>query len=147
MPIRFFYEEIEFKLANPAKTKKWLTISASKEKRGIKNINYIFCSDDFLLRLNAKYLNHHTLTDIITFDESVGKSISGEIYISIDRVAENAFAYQCDFQTEVRRIMIHGVLHLCGYSDKHKSEKILMRKKEDTYLSLWHNLFHVKRSS
>jgi rRNA maturation RNase YbeY len=137
MPIRFFYEEIEFTLPNPVKIKKWLNLSAKKEKRAIKDISYIFCSDAFLLELNKKYLNHDTLTDIITFDESSERTISGEIYISIDRVAENAHAYQCDFLVEVRRIMIHGVLHLCGYSDKRKSEKKLMRKKEDSYLSLW----------
>ena len=147
MPIRFFYEEIEFKLPHPVKIKKWLGVSAEKEKKTIKDINYIFCSDAFLLQLNQKYLNHQTLTDIITFDNSSEKAIAGEIYISIDRVAENAHGYKVDFMTEVRRIMIHGVLHLCGYSDKRKSEKILMRKKEDTYLSLWPNLFHVKRSS
>jgi len=137
MPIRFFYEEIEFKLPNPVKIKKWLNLSAKKEKKAIRDISYIFCSDAFLLELNKKYLNHDTLTDIITFDESSEKTISGEIYISIDRVAENAYAYKCDFLIEVRRIMIHGVLHLCGYSDKRKSEKKRMRKKEDTYLSLW----------
>jgi len=146
MPIRFFYEEIEFKLPHPVKIKKWLSISAKKEKKTIRDINYIFCSDGFLLELNQKYLNHQTLTDIITFDDSSEKTISGEIYISIDRIAENAYLYEVDFLIEVRRIMIHGVLHLCGYSDKRKSEKILMRKKEDTYLSLWQNLFHVKRS-
>ena len=147
MPIRFFYEEIEFKLSNPVKIKQWLTASANREKRTIKDINYIFCSDAFLLELNQKYLNHQTLTDIITFDDSSERAVAGEIYISIDRVAENANEFKVDLQSEVRRIMIHGVLHLCGYSDKRKSEKVLMRKKEDTYLSLWRNLFHVKRSS
>ena len=146
MPIRFFYEEIEFKLPNPAKIKKWLTLSAKKEKRSIKEINFIFCSDSFLLALNRDYLNHQTLTDIITFDESSGMAIAGEIYISIDRVAENAHTFKCDFLEELRRVMVHGVLHLCEYKDKRTAEKTVMRKKEESYLSLWQKLFHVKRS-
>lgn len=145
MPIRFFYEEIEFKLPNPAKAKSWLTLSAQKERKSIKDINYIFCSDSFLLKLNQDYLSHETLTDIITFDESNDDGIAGEIYISIDRVAENAHKYQVDFIVELRRVMIHGVLHLCGLKDKKASEKSLMRKKEEAYLSLWEKLFHVKR--
>jgi len=145
MPIRFFYEEIEFKLPNPAKTKKWLTLSAKKEKRSIKDINYVFCSDVFLLRLNQDYLHHNTLTDIVTFDESNERAIAGEIYISIDRIAENAHKYKVDFLVELRRVMIHGVLHLCGSDDKKAADRTLMRKKEGAYLSLWEKLFHVKR--
>lgn len=147
MPIRFFYEEIEFKLPHTAKTRNWLAHSAQREKKTIKDINFIFCSDSFLLTLNEQYLNHQTLTDIITFDESSKDTIAGEVYISIDRVAENAHKYKSEFLVEVRRVMIHGVLHLCGYSDKRQSDKMLMRKKEDGYLSLWQKLFHVKRSS
>jgi probable rRNA maturation factor len=145
MPIRFFYEEIEFKLPNPAKTKKWLTLSAKREKRSLKDINYVFCSDPFLLRINQDYLGHNTLTDIITFDESDKNTIAGEIYISIDRVAENAHKYGVDFLVELRRVMIHGVLHLCGFKDKKADDKTLMREKERAYLSLWEKLFHVKR--
>jgi len=147
MPVRFFYEEIEFTLPNPAQVKKWLLLSAKKEKRVIAEIRFIFCSDSFLLKLNQDYLNHKTLTDIITFDESSGAVIAGEVYISIDRVAENAHTYKCDFLEELRRVMIHGVLHLCGYNDKRSTEKTLMRKKEDSYVSLWYKLFHVKRSN
>jgi len=145
MPIRFFCEEIEFKLPNPAKTKNWLITSAKRERKHIGNISYIFCSDAFLMKLNQEYLDHKTLTDIITFDESHSSTIAGEIYISIDRVAENAYDYQVDFLVELRRVMIHGVLHLCGFNDKKASEKRQMRKKEDAYLSLWKKLFHVKQ--
>jgi rRNA maturation RNase YbeY len=145
MPIRFFYEEIEFKLPYPLRLKQWISLSASRERRRVVQISYIFCTDPFLLRLNEDYLQHHTLTDIITFDESHGKELVGEIYISLDRIAENADKFQCDFQTELRRVMIHGVLHMCGYRDKRPNQKKLMRKKEDAYLSLWEKLFHVKR--
>jgi rRNA maturation RNase YbeY len=130
MPVRFFYEEIEFKLPNPSKVRQWLSLSSEKEKRQIGQINYIFCSDSYLLGLNQEYLKHHTLTDIITFDESHGNRISGEIYISLDRVAENANKFGCDFQVELRRVMIHGTLHLCGYKDKGASQKTQMRKKD-----------------
>lgn len=145
MPIRFFQEEIEFKLPEPSKVKKWLIRSVTNENKSIKDINYIFCSDSFLLRLNKEYLGHKTLTDIITFDESNDVGLAGEIYISIERVAENAHKYQVDFPFELRRVMIHGVLHLCGFKDKKAKEKMLMRKKEEAYLSLWEKLFHVKR--
>ena len=146
MAIRFFYEEIEFKLPSPNKVKLWISLSAKKEKREVKEVNYIFCSDSFLYNLNKEYLNHQDLTDIITFDESDQKSISGEIYISIDRVAENANKFENDFQMELRRVMIHGVLHMCGFKDKSRVQKSVMRKKEGTYLSLWGKLFHVKQS-
>jgi len=145
MPIRFFYEDIEFKLPNPAKTKNWLTLSAKKEKKSLKDINYVFCSDSFLLKLNQDYLGHNTLTDIITFDESSERALAGEIYISIDRIAENAHKYEVDFLLELRRVMIHGVLHLCGFKDKKAADKTVMRKKEGAYLSLWEKLFHVKQ--
>jgi rRNA maturation RNase YbeY len=147
MPIRFFYEEVEFKLPHPLKIKQWVSLSAKKERRKIGELNYIFCSDSYLLRLNRKYLYHRSLTDIITFDWSVQNTISGEIYISIDRVAENAHEFESDFMTELKRVMVHGVMHICGFKDKSQSEKILMRKKEDAYLSLWKKLFHVKRSA
>ena len=147
MSIRFFYEEVDFKVPNPNKVRRWITESAKKEKRQISEINYIFCSDKYLLSLNQDYLNHNTLTDIITFDNSEGSMIAGEIYISIERVDENAVKYESEFTDELHRVMIHGILHLCGYADKKPSEKTLMRKKEDAYLSLRKILFHVKPKS
>ncbi len=145
MPIRFFYEEVDFKITHPTKVRQWIIQSVRREKKELTDINYIFCTDEYLLRLNREYLNHKTLTDIITFDNSEGDSISGEIYISVKRVYENATNYDSEFMDELHRVMIHGVLHLCGYKDKKPSEKTLMRKKEDAYLSLRKILFHVKR--
>ena len=145
MPIRFFYEALEFKIKHPTKVKQWITETAKKEKRQLSEVNYIFCSDHYLLSLNQNYLNHNTLTDIITFDNSEGSMIAGEIYISIDRVNENAAKYDSVLTDELHRVMIHGILHLCGYKDKRSADKTLMRKKEDAYLSLRKILFHVKR--
>ena len=136
MPIRFFSEEIEFKILNPNKVKAWLIQSANRERKEITEISYIFCSDPYLLKLNQEYLNHDTLTDIITFDYSQGNKLSGEIYISIDRVMENSQKFDSGFVDELHRVIIHGVLHLCGYKDKNQPDKTLMRKKEDAYLSL-----------
>ena len=99
-------------------------------------INYIFCDDKYLLDINIKYLNHNTLTDIISFDETLGRLISGDIFISIERVQENAITYNVSFEEELLRVMIHGVLHFCGYNDKTKEQKKGMRSKEDYYLSL-----------
>ena len=136
MPIRFFYEEVDFKLKHPTLVRKWITETAKKEKRQLSEINYIFCSDNYLLSLNQDYLKHNTLTDIITFDNSEGSVIAGEIYISIERVNENATKYDSELTEELHRVMIHGILHLCGYKDKRPLDKTLMRKKEDAYLSL-----------
>ncbi len=145
MPIRFFSEAILFKIKNPRNVVRWINESANKEKKAISVINYIFCSDQYLLQLNQDFLKHKSLTDIITFDDSVGPVLSGEIYISIERVSENASKYASDFDEELRRVMIHGILHLSGYRDKKVLEKAVMRKKESTYLSLWKRMFHVKR--
>lgn len=135
--IQFFTEDISFTLAKPRKTSNWIKLIAQKEKREVLDVSYIFCSDFFLLQLNQQYLNHNTLTDIITFDYSEGaKQLEGEIYISIDRVKENAEKFKVPFQDELDRVMIHGVLHLIGYKDKKPADKALMRKKEEASLSL-----------
>ncbi len=135
--IRFFSEGIPFKIDSPRKNVSWIKEVARREKKTIKEINYIFCSDGYLLQLNQGFLNHKTLTDIITFDNSEGKNgLEGEIYISIERVQENALKFNTEFEDELHRVMIHGVLHLIGYKDKKPSEKALMRKKEEACLSL-----------
>jgi probable rRNA maturation factor len=135
--IRFFSEDISFKIDLPRKKALWIKEVARREKKTIKEINYIFCSDEYLLQLNQGFLNHKTLTDIITFDNSEDKtSLQGEIYISIERVQENAIKFNTEFEDELHRVMIHGVLHLIGYKDKKPSEKALMRKKEEACLSL-----------
>lgn len=138
MSVRYFSADIDFKISYPRKTIKWIIATAKKEKATIKSINYIFCSDNYLLDLNQSFLKHNTLTDIITFDYSESKNaLEGEIYISIERVAENAVKFNKPIEEELRRVVIHGVLHPIGYKDKKKEEKELMRKKEETYLSLW----------
>ncbi|MEO8823328.1 MAG: rRNA maturation RNase YbeY [Ginsengibacter sp.] len=109
----------------------------AEEKEIFKSVSYIFCTDEFLLKLNQDYLTHDTLTDILTFTLSnTSFPIVSEIYISVERVTENATNLQVPFFTELHRVMIHGILHLCGYSDHTSSEKAIMRKKEDHYLAL-----------
>ncbi len=136
--ISFFTEEISFNLPNKLFLKKWIAevIELENKKRG--EINYIFCNDNYLLQINKQYLKHDTLTDIITFDYTQDNKglISGDIFISIDRVKENSKVLQIPFSKEIHRVMIHGVLHLLGYKDKSKAEKALMRQREDNSLSL-----------
>lgn len=135
--IRFFTEDIAFKLPHPRKTTAWIKSAILKEKHSLGELNYIFCSDEHLLKINIEYLNHKTLTDIITFDNSDEHGvIEGDIFISIDRVRDNAAKFSSDFDSELHRVLIHGVLHLAGYSDKTPEQKTAMRKKEDAYLSL-----------
>lgn len=136
--IQFFNEEISFKPKKTRKIKSWILRCAKKEKCLVGEINYIFCSDDYLLSVNQEYLKHNTLTDIITFDNSeIPGQLSGDIFISVERVKENANKFLVSFDEELHRVMIHGVLHLIGYKDKKVNEKALMRKKEEACLSLW----------
>jgi probable rRNA maturation factor len=135
--INFFTEDIDFRIPLPRKTSKWIKASLLREKKNLKELNYIFCSDNYLLQINQTYLNHSTLTDIVTFDTSEAKNqIAGDIFISIPRIKENAEKFGVSFNDELNRVMIHGMLHLIGYSDKSKDARITMRKKEDAYLSL-----------
>jgi rRNA maturation RNase YbeY len=136
--IHFFSEKVKFKLANPRKTRTWIERVAKQEGKELGEINIIFCSDTFLLQLNQSHLNHDTLTDIITFDytESPKSALSGDIFISIHRVKENAVKFKVPIDSELHRVIIHGVLHLIGYKDKTTSQKSTMRGKEDAYLSL-----------
>jgi probable rRNA maturation factor len=145
MPIRIFYEDTPFKLKDSQSKKRWVREAARLEGFEVGELSYIFCSDPFLLRLNQEYLNHNTLTDIITFDYSEKNLVAGDIFISIDRVFENAAKFSVSGELESLRVMIHGCLHLMGYADKSKAEKNLMREKENTYLSLWQKRFHVKQ--
>lgn len=135
--IQFFSEKVRFKLHHPKKTTSWIKAVIRKEGAVLNSVNYIFCSDDHLREMNIRYLKHKTFTDIITFNYGIeAGTIEGDIFISIDRVKENAKKFKSDFDTELHRVIIHGVLHLIGYNDKAKTEKALMREKEDTYLSL-----------
>ncbi|MCK6616772.1 MAG: rRNA maturation RNase YbeY [Cyclobacteriaceae bacterium] len=137
MPVRYFCEGLKFQVFQPRKKSKWLKSVVFKEGQSISLINVIFCSDSYLAKLNHRYLRHKSLTDIITFQYSnPEEAIEGDIFISIPRVKENARKFKVDFDIELSRVMVHGVLHLLGYSDKSSSDKAKMRLKEDTYLSL-----------
>lgn len=133
--IQFFYER-PFKFLNRKALKVWLNLVIHQEGKFLGDINYIFCDDPGLLERNIKYLKHNTLTDIISFDYSEQSIVSGDIFISVDRVKENAKDLGIGFSDELHRVMVHGVLHFCGYKDKTKAEKEEMRKKEDYCLSL-----------
>ena len=130
-----FNYETDFKLENTDKVSNWISETILEENRKEGEINYIFCSDDYLHKLNVDFLDHDTLTDIISFDYSVGKELHGDIYISVDRVKENAKDFNIEFEDEIARVIIHGVLHYCGYKDKSDVDEILMRSKEDHYLA------------
>lgn len=132
--IRFFTENISFKLANRQKIKKWLNEIIVAENKKTGEINYIFCSDDYLLNINRKYLNHDYYTDVITFDYYEPDKLSGDIFISIDCVRANSIEYSQIFEKELYRVMVHGILHLCSYDDSTQSEMAVMRSKENSYL-------------
>ena len=136
MAINFSNDHIVFNLKNKARLKLWITAVVKKEKLKLKQLNYNFMSDESLLKINKEYLKHNTYTDIITFNYNEGKEIAGDIFISIDRVKENAGKFGVKFEEELHRVMIHGVLHLCGYKDKTKTDSVLMRKKENASLRL-----------
>ena len=137
-----FYSENEFKLEDEARYASWIENVITSEGRTLEEISYIFCDDEYLLKINIEYLDHDTYTDIITFDYSAGKILQGEIYISTDRVRENSETFNVKFEDELRRVLSHGVLHLCGYKDKTEEEAALMRSKEEEKMKL----FHVEQS-
>ena len=136
MAINFSNDNIIFNLKQKAKLKLWITSIIKKEKCNLGQLNYTFTSDESLLKINIEYLKHNTYTDIITFNYNEGKKISGDIFISVDRVKENAEKFKSSFEDELHRVIIHGVLHLCGYKDKSKSDAELMRKKENQSLKV-----------
>ncbi len=141
--ISFHNENILFNLKNKTKLKGWIVKTIEKKKRKAGDISFVFCSDTFLLEKNNEYLNHDTYTDIITFDyskEDTKRPVSGDIFISIDRVKENANKFSKTFEDELHRVIIHGVLHLLGYKDKTKIAKAEMRKQEDLCLKSLKNL-------
>ena len=137
--IRFaFLEGSSFTLTDRNALKEFITQLFKKEKTPLADLQYVFCSDDYLLEINRQHLKHDFYTDIITFGMSPkGHPVEGEIYISVDRVRENAREYGSSFKREMHRVIFHGALHLCGYKDKKKDEEITMRKKEDKYLKLY----------
>ena len=130
-----FNYETQFKLENTEQLSEWISNTISEENCKEGEINYIFCNDDYLHKLNVDFLDHDTLTDVISFDYSVGKELHGDIYISVERVEENAADFNVAFQDEIARVIIHGVLHYCGYKDKTDADEKVMRSKEDYYLA------------
>lgn len=136
MAISYFSQKRSFRFSRQKRTSTWLVAIARREDFNIADIQYVFCTDNYLLKINQKFLSHDTFTDIITFDYSSGKALEGEIYISVERVKENSASLGVPFQTELHRVMAHGLLHLMGYSDKTPRQKAQMRKKEEACLSL-----------
>ena len=136
-----FNYEIDFEILEETIYSDWISSVILSENKSEGEINYIFCDDDYLVEINQQYLNHDTLTDIISFDYSLGNEIHGDIYISIERVRENAEEFKVSFEEELKLVMIHGILHYCGYKDKLESDELLMRSKEDEKIKL----FHVKQ--
>jgi probable rRNA maturation factor len=136
--VNFYNQDISFKLPHPRKTTLWIKSVIRKEGFGLNQVNYIFCSDEHLRKMNIQYLNHKTYTDIITFDNSDEEGeIEGDIFISIERIEDNSKKLKTHFREELLRVLIHGILHLAGYSDKSPRKKAEMRRKENEYLALF----------
>ena len=134
--IRYFCEDIRFTYKNKLANNRWLKMVAGSEIRKIGDINIIFCSDNYILDVNIKYLQHDYFTDIITFDYCEGKVLSGDLFISVDSVRENSIEFGTDFEEELHRVIVHGVLHLIGYDDHTEEDKKVMRQKENYYLQM-----------
>ncbi len=134
--IRYYREDTSFDFKHRLLNNKWLKFVAESEARRLGNVNIIFCSDNYILGINIKYLGHDYFTDIITFDYCEGNVLSGDLFISIDSVKENSIFYNTEFETELNRVIVHGLLHLIGYDDHSEEEQKIMRGKEDYYLSL-----------
>lgn len=132
-----FLSETDFSLEDQQKYITWIERVIEFEGFSPGDISYVFCDDDYLLNINKEYLNHDILTDIITFDYTLGKEVHGEIYISIERVKENAETFEVSFEDELKRVMIHGILHLIGYKDKTEEEQSTMRSMEDKCISIF----------
>jgi rRNA maturation RNase YbeY len=133
-----FNYELEFQLENEEQYSSWISNVISSENKKEGDINYIFCDDEYILEINKQYLDHDYYTDIISFDYSVGNELHGDIFISIERVRENAIEFEVTFDEELKRVLAHGVLHYCGYKDKTEEEELLMRSKEDEKIKMFH---------
>lgn len=135
--INFNYET-DFNLDNEEATAAWLGNVITSENKKEGEINFIFCDDEYLHKINVEYLNHDTLTDIISFDYSMGNELHGDIFVSIERVKDNAADFNVSFEEELKRVLVHGILHYCGYKDKGEAEELLMRSKEDEKIAMFH---------
>ena len=134
--ISYYFQDTDFKFRDRRKTNEWLKLAAESEIRRIGNISIIFCSDNYVLDINQKYLQHDYFTEIITFDYCEGDRLSGDLFISVDSVRENSVEFGTEFKDELNRVIIHGLLHLVGYDDHTEKDIKLMRSKENYYLSL-----------
>lgn len=134
--IHFHTEEVSLSLPDLSSTKGWLTAVINRENKSLGDINCILCNDEYLLKINQEYLSHDTYTDIVTFNYVENNCISGDLFISVDRVKENAEKFNVSFQKELNRVLVHGILHLIGYNDKTPEEAGVIRAKEDFYLTL-----------
>ena len=132
--ISYYFEDTDFLFKGKTRNNKWLKLVAESEIRRIGNISIIFCSDNYILDVNQKYLQHDYFTDIITFDYCEGDRLSGDLFISIDSVRENSIEYGTEFEDELNRVIVHGILHLIGYDDHTEEEQKIMRSKENYYL-------------
>ena len=135
--INFNYEN-DFILENEDAIAFWLSNVIESEKKKEGEINYIFCDDEYLHKINLEYLNHDTLTDIISFDYTMGNELNGDIFVSVERVKDNAVDFNVSFEVELRRVLVHGLLHYCGYKDKSETDELKMRAKEDEKLAMFH---------
>ena len=133
-----FNYETDFELDNESQYEDWISRIIESEGFDEGEINYIFCDDEYLHKINIEYLDHDTLTDIISFDYTVGNLIQGDIFVSIERVRENADDFKVSFDEELRRVLSHGVLHYCGYKDKSEADEVLMRTKEEEKMQMFH---------
>jgi len=133
-----FYSENEFILEETNRYAKWIEQVIASENMKLEEINYIFCDDEYMLKLNVEFLNHDTYTDIITFNNNVGTILQGDIFISTERVKDNAETFGVNFEEELRRVLSHGILHLCGYNDKTEEDSLVMREKEEEKMKLFH---------
>ncbi len=133
-----FNYETDFELENEEVFENWIIDIVDSEASAVGEINYVFCDDEYLHKINVEYLNHDTLTDIISFDYTVGNLIQGDIFISIERVKDNAADFMVSFEEELKRVMAHGILHYCGYKDKTDDDAKLMRQKEEEKIKLFH---------
>ena len=134
--ISYFFEDTSFIYKGRARNNRWLKLVAESEIRRLGDVNIIFCSDPYILDINLRYLQHDYFTDIITFDYCEGEKLSGDLFISVDTVRENALTYGAGFEEELHRVIVHGLLHLIGYDDHSEAERKQMRSKENYYLSL-----------
>lgn len=136
-----FNYETDFELSDETAISDWLSQVILSESKKEGDINYVFCDDEYLYKINVEYLDHDTLTDIISFDYSIGNELHGDIFVSVERVADNAKDYEVTFDEELKRVLVHGILHYAGYKDKSEDDELKMRQKEEEKMAM----FHVKQ--